>query len=92
MKKAPALVRKPMAIRIPPKNSENAAAPNQNHVGRMNEKGVLPDVNALKPGPPNVASTFCEPWAIIMAARLSRIGRVNHVGEVAINRLNIFYA
>src|SRR5262249_32345017 len=82
-RKAANRVNKPSANRMPPTNSEKAASANQSPTGRMNEKGVLPEMKVLNPGPPKLPSTFCEPCAIKTAASANRKGIVAHVPEVA---------
>jgi len=89
MKNAPIRVRNPSATRIPPTSSDTAAAPSQNHVGRMKLNGVVPEMKVLKPGPLKLPSTFCAPWPIITAPNPRRTGSVNHVEDVAISLRNM---
>jgi hypothetical protein len=58
----------------------------------MKVNGVLPEVKALKPGPPKTPRTFCEPCPIITAASPRRIGIVIQTDEVAIKRRNMMIA
>src|SRR5258705_10919923 len=90
MKKAPTRVRKPKPTRTPPTSSERAASPNQSHGGRIKVKGVVPEVQKLKPGPLEAPNTFCEPCAIIVAAIGHRMGIVIHEEEVAIGFRNSY--
>src|SRR4026209_1744312 len=92
MKNAPTRVNNPSKINIPPISSDNAAADNQSHVGRIKLNGVLFEMKVLSPGPLKLPSTFCAPCAIITAPSARRIGRVNHVGEVAISLRNMTVA
>src|SRR6266508_3339257 len=54
IRKAPTRVSRPSKINMPPRSSENAAAPSHNQAGRMNGNGVWaiwPVVKTFKPGP-----------------------------------------
>src|SRR6266850_2288521 len=90
MKKAATLVNSPRPTRMPPTSSENAAAASHSQGGRMKLKGVVPETHPLKPGPPKVPSTFCEPWATRIIASARRMKIVLQVEEVAISLRNIF--
>src|SRR5258705_5857178 len=90
MKNAPTRVRKPKPTRTPPTSSERAASPNQSHGGRIKVKGVLPEVQTLKPGPLKAPNTFWEPCAIIVAASANRMGIVIQEEEVAISLRNTY--
>ena len=89
IKNAPNRVSSPKNSSTPPMSSESAAAPSHSHEGRMNENGVFPDVNVLKPGPLKLPRTFCDPWATNIAAMARRSGIVDKFGEVAISLLNM---
>src|SRR5262245_43403367 len=91
MKNAPTRVNRPSVTNMPPTNSEIAAAASHAEVGRMNVKGVFPEMNVLKPGPPKVPKTFCAPWPIITAPNPSRIGTVAQVGTVEAILRNMLY-
>ena len=61
IKKAPTRVSNPRKTSIPPMSSESAAAPSHSQAGRINPKGAGPDTQALRPLPPRLPNTFCEP-------------------------------
>lgn len=92
MKKAPTLVNKPKKIKMPPINSENAAAPSHSQAGLMKLKGAGIEIHFSKPGPLKLPNTFCAPWATNMAAIASRKGSGIQVAEVEINLLNMISA
>ena len=74
MRKAPTLVNKPKKSKMPPINSENAAAPSHSQAGFMKLKGAGIEIHFSKPGPLKLPNTFCAPWATNMVAMASRNG------------------
>src|SRR5712691_11185936 len=89
IRKAPTRVNNPSSTRIPPINSDNAAAPIHNHAGRIKRNGAEDDVNFAQPGPLNEPRTFCAPCPMKAIPRASRNGTVAQEAEVDVNLRHI---
>src|SRR6266436_7212128 len=92
IRNAPTRVNNPNSTRIPPVNSDNAAAPIHNHAGRMNGNGAGNDVNFAQPGPLNEPRTFCAPCPMKAVPRASRSGTVAHKAVVDVSLRSIRFA
>ena len=92
IKKAPRRVNSPSKIRMPPINSESAAAPIHNQAGRINGNGAVLEANARRPGPPNEPRTFPAPWAMKITPIDNRSGTVAHEAEVEASLRSILIA